>query len=157
MPLKQVVLHMTFVAVIAVAVIVGAVAQSKKGRTGAGWAFGTFLIALPWWFVVNIAVGYGAVTGEIDPSDKAVIDLTRALFVAGPVGALMLLIVATLPVKRSTDNKGEDAAKITEPENQGDSMPCPRCAETIKRAAAVCRFCGHELARAEGAGVTPSA
>jgi hypothetical protein len=27
----------------------------------------------------------------------------------------------------------------------GDTMPCPRCAETIKRAARMCRFCGFEL------------
>lgn len=27
-----------------------------------------------------------------------------------------------------------------------DSMACPRCAETIKKAAKICRFCGHELA-----------
>jgi hypothetical protein len=27
-----------------------------------------------------------------------------------------------------------------------DTFDCPRCAETIKRAAKVCRFCGHELA-----------
>ncbi|WP_442919018.1 zinc ribbon domain-containing protein [Methylobacterium sp. WSM2598] len=26
-----------------------------------------------------------------------------------------------------------------------DSKSCPRCAERIKRAATVCRYCGHEL------------
>ncbi len=26
-----------------------------------------------------------------------------------------------------------------------DTRPCPRCAEAIKRAALVCRFCGHEM------------
>jgi hypothetical protein len=32
-----------------------------------------------------------------------------------------------------------------------DTMPCPRCAETIKKAAKVCRFCGLELNPAPGA------
>ena len=32
----------------------------------------------------------------------------------------------------------------------GDTMACPRCAETIKVAAKVCRFCGLELAPATG-------
>lgn len=36
-----------------------------------------------------------------------------------------------------------------------DTFPCPRCAETIKRAATVCRFCGHDLTPAPKA--APSA
>lgn len=32
-----------------------------------------------------------------------------------------------------------------------DEMPCPRCAEKIKRAAKVCRFCGAELGMAQPA------
>lgn len=28
---------------------------------------------------------------------------------------------------------------------QGESMTCPRCAETIKAAAKICRYCNHEF------------
>lgn len=31
------------------------------------------------------------------------------------------------------------------PEGEGATRPCPFCAETIKAAAVVCRFCGREL------------
>jgi hypothetical protein len=31
------------------------------------------------------------------------------------------------------------------PEEGGDTRACPFCAETIKRAAVVCRFCGRDL------------
>lgn len=33
----------------------------------------------------------------------------------------------------------------TVPADAGDTMACPRCAETIKAAAKVCRYCNHEL------------
>jgi hypothetical protein len=36
-----------------------------------------------------------------------------------------------------------------------DTMACPRCAETIKRAASMCRFCQLDLSSATPAAVTP--
>ena len=37
-----------------------------------------------------------------------------------------------------------------------DSMTCPRCAETIKAAAQVCRFCGHRFDDHGGSGTGPA-
>lgn len=37
-----------------------------------------------------------------------------------------------------------------------DEKTCPRCAETIKRAAVVCRFCGHELSDSPASVPMPS-
>ncbi len=131
---------MTFIAIIVAAAIVGVVAQMWKGRAGVGWALMTFLIALPWWFMVNVAVTYGMIAGDLDGIEKGVLEFTRVSLVIGPVAILMLLIVATLPTRKpstATDSGG----------NGGDSMPCPRCAETIKQAALACRFCGHEIPR----------
>ena len=38
-----------------------------------------------------------------------------------------------------------DAAPPAVTSDTGDSKVCPRCAESVKRAAQVCRFCGHEF------------
>ena len=37
------------------------------------------------------------------------------------------------------------AAAGASPPADGDTMPCPFCAETIKKAAKLCRFCNREL------------
>jgi hypothetical protein len=41
----------------------------------------------------------------------------------------------------------------TQPAVGGELSPCPRCAEPIRAQAQVCRFCGQELAAADGDGV----
>jgi len=47
------------------------------------------------------------------------------------------------------------AVEVASPPQQvgpsADTMVCPRCAETIKAAALVCRYCGHEFDPAAGA------
>jgi hypothetical protein len=55
-------------------------------------------------------------------------------FLASPIGAGLLLL--TRP-----NLKAEEAAR----REIAESKVCPRCAETVKNAAAVCRFCGHEF------------
>jgi rubredoxin len=62
-------------------------------------------------------------------------------FLASPIGAGLLLL--TRP------NLKADAAALRE---IADSKVCPRCAETVRSAAFVCRFCGHEFDMSQGDG-----
>jgi hypothetical protein len=38
--------------------------------------------------------------------------------------------------------------RATRAENDGQGKICPRCAETVKAAAQVCRYCGHDFGSA---------
>ena len=54
---------------------------------------------------------------------------------ASPIGAGLLLLARP-------NLKAEETAR----RELADSKVCPRCAETVRNAAFVCRFCGHEFA-----------
>ena len=88
---------MTFIAMIVTSVLIGWLAQTKKGRTGALWSFLTMLVLIPTWLVLYFG------TAMTDPAfyktDSNWYGL--AIVVCGGVGILMAIIVATLP-KRST-------------------------------------------------------
>ncbi|MFP3798660.1 zinc ribbon domain-containing protein [Paraburkholderia sp. SIMBA_027] len=58
--------------------------------------------------------------------------------------AIPLGLIATLVVACSTKLPAKDAVTATEPIRLADKT-CPRCAESVKDAAKVCRFCGHEF------------
>lgn len=57
-----------------------------------------------------------------------------SLFLTPIVGAVVGLVIAPDPAKREARDLGG-----------GYSKPCPRCAESVRRAARVCRYCGHEF------------
>lgn len=64
-------------------------------------------------------------------------------------GVIALIVIATAPNSKLLDatqatsaSTAKIAANMTEAD---DSYPCPICAETIKKAAIKCRFCGEEL------------
>lgn len=86
-------------------------------------------------------------------------------FVIGAaISPLALIVLFALPneserIKNTTRQIREAEERVKEADHQrrlaeisvakasiSDTYPCPYCAETIKRAAVVCRFCSHELA-----------
>lgn len=56
--------------------------------------------------------------------------------------------LSSMPALEGVDSTGPGTAASM------DTKTCPACAETVKAAAMVCRFCGHEFAEAES---TPTA
>ena len=62
--------------------------------------------------------------------------------------ALALIALAAVPAKdrrtrRADDTEGGGAG-------EDESRVCPSCAETVKRAAVVCRYCGRDLPKVSG-------
>jgi len=53
---------------------------------------------------------------------------------------LALIAVLVIPNRAAAE-----AERRKEEAELADTKPCPRCAERVKKAAAVCRFCGHEF------------
>jgi hypothetical protein len=106
------------------AALVAVAAQLWKGRTGIGW----FLLALIA-FGVMFSITALAVPGRY-PSE--VLAMTSSLV----SGAVMLVIVASLPNRRTAR---------TEPADRRPRVPCPVCRELILLEAEKCRFCGTQL------------
>ncbi|WP_041039895.1 superinfection immunity protein [Paramagnetospirillum magnetotacticum] len=74
-------------------------------------------------------------------SRRAIFILNLALGWTG-LGWLVSIIWAFTGT--SKEAAADIAIATSRPDN--DTIACPKCAETIKRAARVCRFCGHEIA-----------
>jgi len=58
--------------------------------------------------------------------------------------ALLLMRLVSQGKKRQKEERvTKEQAQAKEAEALADSKTCPKCAESIKKAARVCRFCGH--------------
>ena len=66
------------------------------------------------------------------------------VYLAG-VGAL-LMIIGGLELTRRRAPRAESAASGDgDPTAEGDTKTCPECAESVKAAARVCRYCGYRF------------
>jgi uncharacterized membrane protein len=81
--------------------------------------------------------------------------LLLCLVLIGILVFIYMLIVkpaGTLQVTYELRSEVENA--VSPPASSNDTKLCPRCAETIKKAAVVCRFCHHEFVH-DGHGAQP--
>ncbi|MFG1262339.1 zinc ribbon domain-containing protein [Xanthobacter aminoxidans] len=69
------------------------------------------------------------------------------------ISLLVLVLMKNLKAESETAGAAAHAAYMRSVEDrraalyaQENEKTCPRCAETVKKAALVCRFCGHEFA-----------
>ncbi len=73
---------------------------------------------------------------------EVLIALLLCLVVVG-----VFILIAMLVVRpEGTLTVTYTRARSVSADASSDTKPCPRCAETVKAAAVVCRFCGHEFA-----------
>jgi len=87
---------MTFLILLAGAVLVGIYAQLGKGRTGAAWAFLTLIFGGVVWLFIRVAPDHGPRIAE------DTYHIAMAVMAAGIEVVVMGLITATLPRRRST-------------------------------------------------------
>jgi hypothetical protein len=138
-------------------IIAGLIWSSKGGRYGGGFAWGFFLGIFGLLYVGfakprlpgSLHIGEGAETvrrvrlegGAVIPAgyrtvvmNQSTIDAEPAVEITGPSGG-------THWIPRSDLRGIPDAAWVAPREEK----KCPRCAESVKAEAQVCRFCGHEF------------
>ncbi len=101
--------------------VLTAIAASSRGRSGAGW------------FLLGLIFGVFALV---------------AVLVMPRVSAVPVDPLAPIPGetrKRTELRLAAEAARAGAASEADDTMACPRCAETIKKAAKICRFCQLDL------------
>ncbi|MFG1414062.1 zinc ribbon domain-containing protein [Xanthobacter sp. VTT E-85241] len=87
------------------------------------------------WFGLAIA------SAVIAPSRgrSAILWFFLAFFISGALAIILLLALPSKKVPQPAE------VRLVEAPPSSNSKTCPKCAETIKRAARVCRFCGYSF------------
>jgi hypothetical protein len=123
-------------------------AQKERGRVGALW----FLIAL------IVEGGFWALFAYIafnvrflpDVYFTSIEEADKTMFITALVGmaigfVIMMIVVSTLPKRDAAAPAAAHTGSRAERWLK-DTRVCPHCAEEIKAAAKVCRFCNREVA-----------
>lgn len=98
--------------------VVAAIAASSRGRSGDAW----FFLGLVFGIFALIAV---LVMPRVEPETT------------GSAARVPNETTRRAELRQAAEAERRAAAAAA----AADSMPCPRCAETIKKAATMCRFC----------------
>ena len=99
---------------------------------------------------VQIKNAFG--TSDILRSQIEMVDCVRPIFAAASYGTVVLSGTGVSQLQLRNIPRPErlrDAILRRQPEATVEEKVCPRCAEKVKAAALVCRFCGHKFAPAE--------
>ncbi|PWC69096.1 hypothetical protein TSH7_01230 [Azospirillum sp. TSH7] len=99
------------------------------------------------WLVLVICSGVVA-----SNKGRSVFGWVAIAVLVAPITILILLALPSLKVQATPyrdrgDGYSCPSSRPLSPPS--DTKECPRCAETIKKAAVVCRFCGAELSNSE--------
>ena len=98
----------------------------------------------PWLLVLAVACALG-VGYELHSMIMSIRELNIGRGLVQIQWGGLVLVLAVLLLIASALMEFEDAAIGSPPSAADDTKPCPFCAETIKREAKVCRFCGRNL------------
>lgn len=88
-------------------------------------------------WVLIIALGFGAITAKV-ADDRGIYGGPVFWFLAG---FLLFIIALPLAFLIPPDAKTIELKKL----QSGDGKKCPRCAETVKADAVICRYCQADL------------
>ena len=117
------------IAALVVAIVVGVIASTWKGRSAAGWGITAFIFVIAvWWFLDQLV-------GVAEPQLRHMSSGRAAI-------VIMAIIVGTLPVLLGLAVTPRLRTALSDARPR---VPCPVCRELILVDAMKCRFCGAEL------------